>query len=209
MFDIVMLIGGAVLGSVITLFVQRVLRESPAPSISPESDRPGASQVRPQTPRAREFEGDPFPGPVRTTSPPEDSGVVRTETWTAASRRSNDRPSGPTYRAARGNSMRPGDQWNPFAEDQSLASRIKAARHRPGKPSKNLDYYSLLGLERSATDAQIERAYRRYAAQIHPDRFFDNPVRRKEAEAKLKQLNAAMQVLRDPLRRARYDASLP
>jgi curved DNA-binding protein CbpA len=54
----------------------------------------------------------------------------------------------------------------------------------------------------------IERAYRRYAASIHPDKFFDDPSAREQAEAKLRELNGIMQTLRDPVRRAMYDASL-
>jgi DnaJ-class molecular chaperone len=54
----------------------------------------------------------------------------------------------------------------------------------------------------------IEQAYRRYAASIHPDKFFDDPPARKEAETKLRELNCIMQTLRDPMKRAVYDASL-
>jgi molecular chaperone DnaJ len=66
----------------------------------------------------------------------------------------------------------------------------------------------LLGLDRHASDADLEQAYRRRAAAVHPDRFFADPERREQAEVSLKQLNAAMQVLRDPVRRAKYDATL-
>jgi len=121
--------------------------------------------------------------------------------------------------------VRPGSsqdtpRWDPYAEDQSRAHRAQAARRKP-RPAKSgshardsaeqeglaLDHYSLLGVRPNATGAEIEQAYRRYAAEIHPDRFFDDPARRRQAEQKLKQLNAAMQVLRDPRRRASYDES--
>jgi curved DNA-binding protein CbpA len=66
----------------------------------------------------------------------------------------------------------------------------------------------MLGVSGDATQEEIEAAYRRHASAIHPDRFFDDPARRRRAEEKLKQLNAIAQVLRDPERRMRYDATL-
>ena len=99
-------------------------------------------------------------------------------------------------------------KWNPYAEEQSRAHRARARRQRQAPLPRIDDHYALLGLNQDATLEEIERAYRRHAALIHPDRFFDDPVRRAEAERKLKQLNAVMEVLRDPLRRAKYDARL-
>lgn len=64
----------------------------------------------------------------------------------------------------------------------------------------------LLGVPPDASTFEIERAYRRHAAVIHPDRFFDQPSVRMEAEAKLRQLNEAATILRDPERRMKYDA---
>jgi hypothetical protein len=97
--------------------------------------------------------------------------------------------------------------WDPYGAGQSRAERVRAARH--GQPvSTEPSYYDLLGLDRGARDDQIERAYRRFVATIHPDRFFDDPLRRAQAQEKLKQLNAMMEVLRDPVRRAQYDATL-
>jgi curved DNA-binding protein CbpA len=54
----------------------------------------------------------------------------------------------------------------------------------------------------------LERAYRQHVAVIHPDKFFGDPRRHELAQAKLKELNAAMEVLRDRVQRARYDARL-
>jgi DnaJ-domain-containing protein 1 len=70
------------------------------------------------------------------------------------------------------------------------------------------DYYAFLGVERTATKEQLERVYRRYVSTIHPDRFFNDPLRRDLAQEMLKELNDVMQVLRDPERRAQYDAAL-
>ncbi|HEX8918865.1 MAG TPA: DnaJ domain-containing protein [Chloroflexota bacterium] len=202
---LVLLASAVVLGVALTLLVQHVLLperqvESYRNRRSKVSRRPVAP-VSPPPSDLHEFEGEPFPQPGP-------AGETPKEPWNPHRRARATQGQRATYRVPRGNSMRPGDQWNPFAEEQSRASRIKAARRRPRKVTGTPDYYSLLGLERGASDAQIEQAYRRHAALIHPDRFYDDPERREQAEAKLKQLNAAMQVLRDPLMRARYDANL-
>jgi molecular chaperone DnaJ len=63
------------------------------------------------------------------------------------------------------------------------------------------DYYEILGVERSASDEDIKRAYRRLAMKHHPDR---NPGDA-EAEAKFKEAAEAYEVLSDEQRRKVYD----
>ena len=63
------------------------------------------------------------------------------------------------------------------------------------------DYYEVLGIERSADDAAIKKAYRQMAKKYHPDM---NPGN-KEAEEKFKEVNEAYSVLSDPQKRSRYD----
>src|ERR1700756_4082555 len=63
------------------------------------------------------------------------------------------------------------------------------------------DYYEVLGLERTAGDEEVKKAYRRLAVQFHPDR---NPGN-KQAEEKFKEINEAYQVLSDPEKRSQYD----
>jgi DnaJ-class molecular chaperone len=63
------------------------------------------------------------------------------------------------------------------------------------------DYYKTLGLERKATPAEIKKAYRRLARELHPDR---NPGDKK-AEARFKEINEAHEVLADPKKREQYD----
>lgn len=63
------------------------------------------------------------------------------------------------------------------------------------------DYYDALGLEKTASQDEISRAYRRLALRYHPDRNEGN----KEAAEKFKEVAAAFEVLSDPARRRLYD----
>ena len=63
------------------------------------------------------------------------------------------------------------------------------------------DFYSTLGVARTASDDEIKRAYRKLAMQFHPDRNNGS----QEAEAKFKEITEAYDVLRDPNKRATYD----
>ena len=63
------------------------------------------------------------------------------------------------------------------------------------------EFYSVLGVERDASDDEIKKAYRRLAMQWHPDK--NNGA--KEAEEKFKTITEAYDVLRDPQKRAAYD----
>ncbi len=62
------------------------------------------------------------------------------------------------------------------------------------------EYYDLLGVVREATEADIKKAYRKRAMELHPDK---NPS--PDAEAKFKEITEAYEVLKDPEKRARYD----
>ncbi len=63
------------------------------------------------------------------------------------------------------------------------------------------DYYQVLELTRSATDAEIKKAYRRLAMKLHPDRNHHDH----ETEEKFKEAKEAYEVLSDPHKRAAFD----
>jgi molecular chaperone DnaJ len=64
------------------------------------------------------------------------------------------------------------------------------------------DYYEVLGVDRGADDAQVKKAFRRLARELHPDVNRHDP----EAEAKFKEAAEAYEVLSDVDKRRTYDA---
>jgi curved DNA-binding protein len=64
------------------------------------------------------------------------------------------------------------------------------------------DYYKILGVEKSATEEDIKKAYRKLAMKFHPDR---NPGN-KQAEEKFKKISEAYAVLSDQEKRKQYDS---
>ena len=63
------------------------------------------------------------------------------------------------------------------------------------------DYYTTLGVSKTATDKEIKQAFRKLARKHHPDVNLGD----KAAEAKFKELNEANEVLSDPQKRKKYD----
>lgn len=64
-----------------------------------------------------------------------------------------------------------------------------------------MDFYSILGVSKTATQAEIKRAYRAAMKTNHPDKG--------GSKEKTQQLNVAYEILSDPVKRAQYDAGVP
>jgi molecular chaperone DnaJ len=66
------------------------------------------------------------------------------------------------------------------------------------------NYYEILGVAEDADEKEIKKAFRKLAMKYHPDRAPED--KKKEYEAKFKEINEAQEVLTDAKKRQMYDA---
>jgi DnaJ family protein C protein 7 len=74
------------------------------------------------------------------------------------------------------------------------------------KMSKRKDYYKILCIERTATEVEVKKAYRKLALQFHPDKQSGlTEEERIVAEAKFKEIGEAYSILSDPRKKNMFD----
>ena len=75
------------------------------------------------------------------------------------------------------------------------------------EPTFRGDPYRVLGIPRDATANEIKRRWRELAREHHPDRAAGDVPEQERLTSRMARINAAYDVLRDPVRRSRHDAS--
>ena len=75
------------------------------------------------------------------------------------------------------------------------------------EPTFRGDPYRVLDVSRDASIDAIKRRWRELAREHHPDRAAGAPAEAEQMTSRMARINAAYDLLRDPIRRARYDAS--
>lgn len=88
-----------------------------------------------------------------------------------------------------------------ISDDRNVRVELQSAELEFRK-SQRKDYYKILGIEKTASAAEIRKAYRKMALLHHPDKNTENL----QAEEQFKKVSEAYEVLSDEQRRARYDS---
>ena len=86
---------------------------------------------------------------------------------------------------------------------RAQAGLKKASELREKERHQN--YYDVLGVKKGCSEKELKDAFRKCVNKWHPDRYRD-PMKKKEAEKKMKMINKAMDVLGDREKRKMYDA---
>ena len=85
------------------------------------------------------------------------------------------------------------EDWNAYQRAQGGQQPGAGARRTA---AEGKDAYAVLGITRSASDAEVKRAYRRLMSQHHPDKLGDVPEElKRRAEARAREINAAYEIV--------------
>ncbi|KNC47670.1 prkri protein [Thecamonas trahens ATCC 50062] len=90
-----------------------------------------------------------------------------------------------------------------YSSNQAVANKLHEAQ-RLLKISLRKDYYKILGVSKSASKREVNRAYRKLARQWHPDKW-KTPEDKAKAEEMFKDIAAGKEILSDPQKKAIYD----
>jgi DnaJ family protein C protein 7 len=91
-------------------------------------------------------------------------------------------------------------------DNQQIQQKLREAQKKY-KKAKRKDYYKILGIEKSAGEDEIKKAYRKKALEWHPDKF-QNEEEKVKAEEMFKDIGEAYSVLSDNQKRQRYDSGI-
>ncbi|KAJ3245019.1 hypothetical protein HDU78_010074 [Chytriomyces hyalinus] len=93
-------------------------------------------------------------------------------------------------------------------EDREIANALRRAQ-KAEKTAKRKDYYKILGVDKSADEGAIKKAYRKMALQYHPDKQASLPEEeRHDSDAKFKEISEAYSVLSDPQKKQMFDSGM-
>lgn len=94
-------------------------------------------------------------------------------------------------------------QVDPSCNFQDKIKELKSKE----KKAKKKDYYAIMGLTKPSTDAEIKKAYKKFAIQYHPDKNrHKSEAEQADAEKKFRDLNEAYEVLSDQKKKKMYDS---
>ena len=88
-----------------------------------------------------------------------------------------------------------------YPEEPNIKKDVRNAKLELKKSTRK-DYYKILGVEKDATENEINKAYKKLSIKYHPDKNPNDP----SAEDKFKDLGEAKDCLLDPQKRERYDS---
>ncbi|KAJ3340699.1 hypothetical protein HDU83_006935 [Entophlyctis luteolus] len=93
-------------------------------------------------------------------------------------------------------------------QDREIANALARAK-KAEKTAKRKDYYKILGIDRSADEGAIKKAYRKLALQYHPDKQASLPEEeRASCDSKFKEISEAYSVLSDPRKKEMFDSGM-
>ena len=124
--------------------------------------------------------------------------------WKAYIRRGNIYTSLNMFEEARSDYQKAKENDPSIRDINKLLEESKKAE----KKAKKRDYYKILELNKSATESDIRKAYKKLALKWHPDRHNESEESKKLAEKQFRDINDAYVILSDPQKKQNYDMGI-